>query len=126
VAVAYDSDPIVKVIKEKHVWKKLKGHTNEVLAIQFSRDDTLLATGSKDRMVMVWSMCDGSRQRIFYGASDWVWSVDISPDNKHLVAASREHFSHMWSMETGEVVHTLVEHGATCVANCIKFSLDGQ
>lgn len=64
----------------------LARHTAMVYAIAFSPDGSLLASGSSDRSVHVWSVKDGSLVRSFTGASG-VFDVAFSPDGSELAAA---------------------------------------
>jgi WD40 repeat protein len=57
--LAYSGDD--KIIKIWSVWdckeiSKLRGHLNPLLSIAFSADSKLLASGSQDAMIKLWSV----------------------------------------------------------------------
>ena len=64
----------------------LARHTAMVMALGWSPDGSLLATGSSDRAVHVWSSADGRLVRSFTAPAG-VFDVAFSVDGKELAAA---------------------------------------
>ncbi len=119
-------------------WRFLKSRFNsEILTLDatgdvaFSRDGTLLASGSGAASVKVWNMTDGKEIQLFQGHAgfDYVTTVTISPDAK-LVAStanmsgSPEGEIQVWELTTGKTVLAHNPHGDR--VNCLEFSPDGK
>jgi len=64
----------------------LARHAAPVYALGWSPDGTLLASGSSDRCVHVWSARDGALVRTFTGASG-VFDLAFSADGAEVAAA---------------------------------------
>ncbi len=64
----------------------LARHSAPVYALGWSPDGALLASGSSDRCVHVWSARDGALVRTFTGASG-VFDLAFSPDGTEVAAA---------------------------------------
>jgi WD40 repeat protein len=67
----------------------LVGHSDLVLALDFSPDGRLLATSSADRTAKVWDVQTGKLLQTLVGFSDWVYPVVFSPDGKYLAASGK-------------------------------------
>ena len=60
----------------------LKGHTNGVASVAFSRDGQRLASGSGDGMVKLWDCATGKELFTLQGHTTRVNSVAFSPDGR--------------------------------------------
>lgn len=88
---------------------------NRVLALEFSADGRLLATGggvpSRSGEVKIWSPADASLVREIAPAhSDTVFALDFSPDGKLLATASADKFVKVFDAATGKLVKQLSGH----------------
>ena len=88
---------------------------NRVLALDFSADGTLLATGggvpSRSGEVKLWRTADSSLVREITPAhSDTVFSLDFSPDGKSLATASADKFVKVFDTASGKLVKQLSGH----------------
>ena len=89
-----------------HVWDckgrkeiaVLKGHTDVVRDVKFSRDETLLfsASESSDRSVRVWNLAEQRQIHILEGHRDCVYCLALSPDGKTLASGSRDGMVRLW------------------------------
>jgi WD40 repeat protein len=89
--------------------------TNRVLALDFSADGKLLATGggvpSRSGEVKIWRASDASLVReINPSHSDTVFSLDFSPDGKFLATASADKFVKVFDAASGKLVKQLSGH----------------
>src|SRR5208282_3602118 len=100
----------------------LNGHTGYCTAVDFSRDGTVLASGSRDGTVILWSTQTWKVLRTLQnpdrGVDEfdddspdlvlpvYVEDVAFSPDGKSLVMASYTGNLHLWDVDTGELIAT--------------------
>jgi WD40 repeat protein len=94
------------------------------LAVKFSPDGQLLATGDGDGKVRLWRVADGTNLLTCKGHTSWVWSVAFSPDGKMLASGSDDRTVRLWDVETGHCRKTL--RGHTCQIWSVAFSPDSQ
>lgn len=109
---------------EGQQWKVMRGHSNWVRSITFSRDGQFLASASDDKTVMLWDTSTGQRLRILEGHKQRVWSVAISPDGNSIASASEDKTILLWRLSTGKCYKTLEKH--TNWVRCVAYSPDGN
>jgi len=103
----------------------LRGHSQQVTAVAFSPDGSIIATGSRDSTVRLWDVSTGTVRSVITGHGDWVTSVAFSPDPDSQVVAtsSRDHTARTWDSITGSPRNTFRGHEGS--VNCVAFSPDG-
>ena len=82
-----------------------------VLAVAFSPDGKVLATGEKDGRVRLWNVITGKELLTLRGHSNWVNSVAWSGDSQTLASGSDDNTVKLWNVQTGDCVRTLEGHG---------------
>jgi WD40 repeat protein len=102
----------------------LEGHSDWVLAIQFSPDGKRLASASRDKKVIVWDVSTGAKQHTLGGHSDRVNALQFSPDGSKLASASDDNKVIVWNPSIGARLHTLEGHSG--VVTAVQFSPDGS
>jgi len=96
-----------------------EGHRGPISSLQYSPDGTKIASGGKDRNVMVWST-SGELQIegwIFHNAQ--IGSVAWSPDSKRIASASQDQNLIIWNTEaktTRILIRNAHRGGCNCVA----------
>ncbi|MGD0187114.1 MAG: TIR domain-containing protein [Roseiarcus sp.] len=107
--IASGSDDNVRIwdAASGRVLHTYSGHTDKVLAVAFSHDGKLLASGGKDKMVFVWDLAGNAPVRQLAGHADQVYSVAFSTDGKWIASASFDQKVIVWDVASGQPVKTL-------------------
>jgi WD40 repeat protein len=92
------------------LFKKLSGHDDDVKGISFSPDGSRVATGSKDKSVIIWDAVTGDKIKALNGHSNDVNTVAYSPDGKYLVSGSDDNTIMIWDAATGNSGKSLNGH----------------
>ncbi|MDJ0589135.1 MAG: NB-ARC domain-containing protein [Pleurocapsa sp. MO_226.B13] len=96
---------------------------SSILAIAFSPDGELLATGDTNGESRLWRVADGQLLLTLPGV-DWVRSVAFSPDGHLLASGGDDYTIYLWDVQTGKCLKILEEHtGRVC---SLMFSPDGH
>ncbi|KAF8761146.1 WD40 repeat-like protein [Rhizoctonia solani] len=67
----------------------IEGHSDAVLCVRFSPDDSSIASGSRDGTVKIWNVTSGQQIVELFGADEfYVISVDFSPDGQQVACSS--------------------------------------
>jgi len=99
------------------------GSRDTVNALALSRDGKLLAAGSADHCVYVWSVADRRLVTTLKEPGDWVLDVTFSPDGKHIAAAGADGVGRLWEVETWKAAARTPESESV---RGISFSPDGE
>jgi WD40 repeat protein/outer membrane protein assembly factor BamD (BamD/ComL family) len=101
-------------------------HHRAVLALAFSPDGRLLATGRESNLAGIWDLASG-RQLLSVTHKDWrahaIFDVAFSPDSRWLATASEDKTARVWDVASGQE-HRRVVHDAAVLG--VAFSPDGR
>ncbi|KAH0834945.1 WD40-repeat-containing domain protein [Lanmaoa asiatica] len=104
---------------------KHKGcHTEPIMCIEFSKNSALLASGSRDCAIQVWSV--ETAQPLFRLATHEgpVTSLAFSSDSLRLFSGSEDNSIIIWDMSSGKLVRGMTGHRKP--VNCVAVSKDGS
>lgn len=122
-SVAFTGDPN-RFATASHDWKVtlwdarqpsaplavLDGHENAVHALAYAPQQLLLASGSADRTVRLWSLDTLSLKRNYSGPRDFVTSLAFSNNGKQLAAGALDGRIHLWSIASSRRLRALTGH----------------
>lgn len=87
-----------------------KGHKRGVWTVRFSRTERVLATGSGDKTVKLWSLDDFSCVKTFEGHTNSVLRVDFLNAGMQMVSTVSDGLVKLWNIREEECVATLDNH----------------
>ena len=89
----------------------LRGHVGHVIAVAFSPNGKLLATGSTDGTGGLWRVADGFHIATLVGHTSAVTSVAFDPSGDYVATGSHDKTIRIWNTKAG--MPFLVLHGHT-------------
>jgi ribosome assembly protein 4 len=101
VAILYQPQSLFRVRPVTRCTASLPGHTEAILTAVFSPDCTLLASGSGDATVRLWTSDTQMPDKTLTGHSNWVLALAFSPDGTKLASASMDGSVRIWDPSTG-------------------------
>jgi len=115
---------VVSVVAQKPELSVQTGHAGQVLALAFTRDNKLIASGSVDAAIVLWDPASGNELRALKGHRGTVNSVAFSPDDKQLASGSADNTIKIWDVASGREKQTMSGH--TLFVSSVAFSPDGK
>ena len=88
----------------------LAAHSEPVLSIDISSDGKILASGSQDKTVRVWSLSSFTEIKSLLGHRDTVSAVVFSHATNTLFSGSHDSTIIVWNLETFTIIKTLSDH----------------
>ena len=105
---------------------QLKGHQGIVQSVAYSPDGKLLASGSADRTVKLWSLPAGTEQATLSGHEGAVCAAAFIPGESctQLASASEDGTIRIWDLPSGKTTRHLRGHAGA--VRCMAVSADGK
>ncbi|KAJ3497469.1 hypothetical protein NLG97_g1868 [Lecanicillium saksenae] len=100
----------------------LEGHDDAVISVAFSRDSTLVASGSCDRTIRIWRADTAECTQVLTGHDGSVGSLVFSRDSTVLASGSNDDAIRIWHTNTNKCVQML--QGQTGTVLSMAFSDD--
>lgn len=77
----------------------MRGHTEDILVVRYSRDGARLLSASRDHTIRVWQAATGALERTLTGLPDSVTEAVFSPDGERVAAASLGDGARVWFLD---------------------------
>ncbi|OWK63641.1 U3 small nucleolar RNA-interacting protein 2 [Lonchura striata] len=94
-----------KGTEERHM-----GHASQVLCMAISSDGKYLATGDRNKLIMIWDAATCKRLHIFRGHRDAVSGLSFRKGTHQLYSASHDRCVKVWDVAENAYVETLFGH----------------
>ncbi|MFH0992126.1 MAG: caspase family protein [bacterium] len=91
------------------------GHAEDVSTVAFSLDGKLLASGGRDKAVILWDVKTGKQMRTLTGHSDKIKTVAFLPGGKYFISSSIGE-TKLWNMETWNELRRFSSGGTVAVS----------
>ncbi len=115
-----DNDTAIRIweIASGRLLNTLKGHTDAINAVAFSRDGSRLLSGSgdsggcdgkscsKDHTLRLWDVAAGKLIRTMTGHRDAIDSVAFSPDGAWAVTGNADRTVKLWDLQSGALLRS--------------------
>ncbi|KFP84370.1 U3 small nucleolar RNA-interacting protein 2, partial [Apaloderma vittatum] len=95
---------------KKGTEKQHMGHASQVLCMAISSDGKYLATGDRNKLIMIWDAATCKRLHIFTGHHDAVSGLSFRKGTHQLYSASHDRCVKVWDVAENAYVETLFGH----------------
>jgi WD40 repeat protein len=99
-------------------------HEQDIYGVAWSPDGRLLASGGKERTILVWAAEDGRRVHSLRGHQQTMGALAWSPDGQMLASGSDDNTIRIWEVATETAVMTLRSHWNSVLS--VAWSPNGQ
>ena len=106
------------------VIKKITRHAQGAAVDITPNGEKIVSASHPNNTCIMWDADTGKLVKTFFGHSDAVNSIVITPDGKRAVSASNDKTCILWDTETGKALKTLSGH--TAIVNYISVTPNGK
>lgn len=117
----------VSILSTQQKWRcveTLTSHAESVLAVAFSPDGEVFATGDANGMIKIWHLHTGAEVRTLWVHTDAVTCLAFSPDGQILASGSADKTIKLWQLITGQELCTIRGHSDRVYA--VAMSSNGE
>jgi WD40 repeat protein len=104
----------------------LKGHTDDVWCLAWTKDGKTLISGSTDSSIRTWDTTNWQQTAVLDEHTNPprpVYAIAIS-QNGRILASVYDHTARLWNLENGQPISSPIQHADQ--VNCLSFSVDGK
>lgn len=99
-------------------------HSGPVWSVAFSPTDRqVAASASDDQTIKIWNTATATCVRTLRGHTDWIWSINFSPDGQKIGSTSDDNTVKIWHVATGGCLRTIDGHGEGSCSKSLTFGV---
>jgi WD40 repeat protein len=102
----------------------LKGHTDQVMGLAWTKDGKILISGSNDSSIRTWNTTNWKQTAVLLEHTGTVTALAISPNDRILASASFDKTARLWNLDNGQPISSPIQHAD--YVNCVSFSAGGK
>ncbi|KAG2737707.1 WD40 repeat-like protein [Suillus brevipes Sb2] len=102
----------------------LKGHTDTVRCLAWTKQGKTLISGSDDCSIRTWNTAKWQQAVVLDGHTNHVYGIAISPNDRILASVSQDKTARLWNLENGQPISSPIQHADR--VNCVSFSAGGK
>jgi WD40 repeat protein len=102
----------------------LKGHTDSVWCLAWTKDGKTLISGSWDSSIRTWNTTKWKQTAVLDEHTDRVYGIAISPNDRILASVSQDKTARLWNLDNGQPISSPLHHADE--VNCVSFSAGGK
>ena len=87
-----------------NLMKNFNGHTLEISCFIITLNETIMVSGSKDKLIKIWNLGNFSIKFTLAGSNDNINSLAFTANEEELVSGCSDHSISIWSMTTGNLI----------------------
>ena len=76
----------------------IEEHSLGISSLAISKKKLLVASGSYDKTIQIWSLTTGKQVQTFKGHTGWIWSVRFLEDSQFLLSGASDHTVRVWDL----------------------------
>lgn len=100
------------------------GHNSQILSIDIAKDSSVLVSGGKDSLLVVWDFVTNQIINTLHYHHAIITSVKISPDNRFLLSGDSDNKVYLYDLATRILVKEFSDHSNDITT--VAFSNDGK
>jgi WD40 repeat protein len=104
--------------------RRLDGHRQAVISLEFSRDERRLLSGARDQTARLWELETGRELAVFPGHRMAVSALAFAPEGGRIATGSWDDTVRLWETATGAEVAAYADHPAA--VHAVAFAPDGR
>jgi WD40 repeat protein len=102
----------------------LKGHSDRVECLAWTKDGKTLISGSDDCSIRTWNITKWEQTAVLVEHTDTVYAIAISPNDRILASASDDNTARLWNLDNREPISSPIQHANE--VTCVSFSAGGK
>jgi WD40 repeat protein len=102
----------------------LKGHTDRVLCLAWTKDTKTLISGSSDFTIRTWNTTKWEQTAVLDDHTRVVYGIAISPNDRILASVSGDQTARLWNLDNGQPISSPIQHADEVF--CVSFSAGGK
>ncbi|KIK39018.1 hypothetical protein CY34DRAFT_808783 [Suillus luteus UH-Slu-Lm8-n1] len=102
----------------------LKGHTDSMCCLAWTKDGKTLISASYDHSIRTWNTSNWEQTAALVEHTHFIFAIAISPNDRILASVSLDKTTRLWNLDNGRPISSPIQHAEQ--VNCVAFSAGGK